>query len=52
MKTGLVFISTLDGKVTKWGEANVSIWSSPEDQKYFKKYGMIPNLLFLGAIHY
>jgi dihydrofolate reductase len=37
MKTILVFVSTLDGKVTRWGDPFVRRWSSKEDQDYFKK---------------
>ena len=36
MKTILIFVSTLDGKVTKWGEPHVSSWSSHQDQDYYK----------------
>ena len=37
MKITLVFVTTLDGKVTKWGDVHVQKWSSKEDQKYFKE---------------
>jgi dihydrofolate reductase len=49
MKTVLVFVSSLDGKVTKWGESNVSLWSSQEDQKYFKKIWNDSKLLVMGS---
>ena len=49
MKTVLVFVSTLDGKVTKWSESNVSLWSSQEDQKYFKKIWNDSKLLIMGS---
>ena len=49
MRTVLVFVSTLDGKVTKWGESNVSLWSSQEDQKYFKKIWNDSKLLIMGS---
>ena len=49
MRTVLVFVSTLDGKVTKWSESNVSLWSSPEDQKYFKKIWNDSKLLIMGS---
>ena len=45
----LVFVSSLDGKVTKWGESNVSLWSSQEDQKYFKKIWNDSKLLIIGS---
>ena len=34
MKTILVFVSTLDGKITKWGDAHVKSWSSQKDQEF------------------
>ena len=49
MKTILVFVSTLDGKVTKWGNANVRLWSSEEDQKYFKKIWNASSLIIMGS---
>jgi dihydrofolate reductase len=49
MITVLVFVSTLDGKVTKWNESNVSLWSSQEDQKYFKKTWNDSKLLIMGS---
>ena len=49
MRTVLVFVSTLDGKVTKWSESNVSLWSSQEDQKYFKKIWNDSKLLIMGS---
>ena len=49
MRTVLVFVSTLDGKVTKWNESNVSLWSSQEDQKYFKKIWNDSKLLIMGS---
>ncbi|MFZ0281013.1 MAG: dihydrofolate reductase family protein [Bacteroidales bacterium] len=35
MKAILVFVSTLDGKITKWGDPFVRSWSSKSDQEYF-----------------
>jgi dihydrofolate reductase len=49
MRTVLVFVSSLDGKVTKWGESNVSLWSSQEDQKYFEKIWSDSKLLIMGS---
>ena len=49
MRTVLVFVSTLDGKVTKWSESNISLWSSQEDQKYFKKIWNDSKLLIMGS---
>ncbi|HUH73015.1 MAG TPA: dihydrofolate reductase family protein [Chitinophagales bacterium] len=37
MKKILVFVSTLDGKITQWGNSPVKKWTSREDQDYFHK---------------
>jgi dihydrofolate reductase len=37
MRIILVFVSTLDGKITRWGDPKVSSWTSEEDKKYFRK---------------
>ena len=49
MKIILVFVASLDGKVTKWGHPMVSKWSSVEDQRYFT--GIIKNarLVVMGS---
>ncbi len=49
MKTVLIFISTLDGKVTKWGEPHVKKWASIEDQEYFKKIWTDAKLIIMGS---
>ena len=49
MKTLLIFVSTLDGKVTKWGEDHVKAWSSPEDQDYYKKTWNESQLIVMGS---
>jgi dihydrofolate reductase len=35
IKVILVFVSTINGKVTKWDNPSVTSWSSEADQKYF-----------------
>jgi hypothetical protein len=37
MKSILIFVTSLDGKVTKWGEPLVRSRSSHQDQEYYKK---------------
>jgi dihydrofolate reductase len=37
MKTILIFVSTLDGKITRWGNPKVSLWSSHQDHEYYMK---------------
>jgi dihydrofolate reductase len=49
MKTILIFVSTLDGKVTKWGASHVSSWSSHQDQDYYKKVLNESLLIVMGS---
>lgn len=52
MKTILVFVSTLDGKVTKWGDPFVRVWSSKADQEYFNKIWKASRLIVMGSNTY
>jgi dihydrofolate reductase len=52
MKTILIFVTTLDGKVTQWGNPNVSAWSSQQDQEYFKKILDEASLVVMGSNTY
>jgi len=49
VKITLIFVTTLDGKVTKWGDPHVQQWSSKEDQAYFKKAWADHKLLIMGS---
>ncbi len=49
MKVVLVFVSTLDGKVTKWGNPHVKDWSSQKDQDYYKKLWNDARLIIMGS---
>ena len=49
MKVILIFVTNLDGKVTKWGDPHVFRWSSPEDQAYFKKTWKESPLVIMGS---
>ena len=49
MKTILIFVSTLDGKITKWGEPHISSWSSHQDQDYYKKVLNESRLIVMGS---
>jgi dihydrofolate reductase len=49
MKNILIFVTTLDGKVTKWGEPLVSSWSSHQDQEYYKKIWNESRLIVMGS---
>jgi dihydrofolate reductase len=52
MKTILVFVSTSDGKVTKWGNPYVRSWSSKNDQDYFNKIWNDTRLIIMGSNTY
>lgn len=52
MKIILVFVSTLDGKVTKWGDSDVKSWSSQSDQDYFRKKWNETRLIIMGSNTY
>jgi dihydrofolate reductase len=49
MKAILIFVSTLDGKVTQWGNPNVRSWSSHQDQDYYKKIWNGSPLIVMGS---
>ncbi len=48
MKIILVFVATLDGKVTKWGNPMVRSWSSRSDQEYFSRIWDESQLIVMG----
>jgi dihydrofolate reductase len=52
MKTILVFVSTLDGKITKWGNPDVKSWSSKQDQNYFRDIWNSSKLIVMGSSTY
>jgi dihydrofolate reductase len=52
MKIILVFVSTLDGKITKWGDPVVKTWSSQEDKEYFNKIWDRAGLIVMGSNTY
>ena len=49
MKKILVFVTTLDGKITHWGNPHVRRWSSVEDKHYFKKIWDASSLTVMGS---
>lgn len=49
MKVVLIFVTTLDGKITKWGDPHVHKWSSKEDQTYFKNAWNESKVTVLGS---
>ena len=52
MKTILVFVTTLDGKVTKWGDPCIRSWSSKNDQDYFTKIWNNTRIIIMGSSTY
>ena len=49
MKKILVFVATLDGQITRWGDAHVRRWSSEEDKQYFEKVWDDSPLTVMGS---
>ena len=49
MKVILVFVSSLDGKVTKWGGSHVRGWTSKQDQEYYKQIWKDAKLIVMGS---
>lgn len=49
MKIILVFVATLDGKLTKWGDPVVKKWTSREDKDYFRKTISNSKLVVMGS---
>lgn len=52
MKVILVFVSSLNGKVTKWNNPLVKSWSSKEDQDYFRNLLDNSELIITGSNSY
>ena len=52
MKKILVFVSTLDGKVTQWDDPFVRKWSSKADQEYFSRLWNESGLIVMGSTTY
>lgn len=52
MKAILVFVSTVDGKVTKWGNPDVRSWSSQSDKEYFGNIWNKSRLIIMGSTTY
>ena len=52
MKTILIFVSTLDGKITKWGEPDIRSWSSKYDQDHFDAIWNETRIIIMGSGSY
>ena len=49
MKTILIFVSTIDGKITRWGDPMIRSWSSKDDQKYFDAIWKDNRVIIMGS---
>lgn len=49
MKTILIFVSTLDGKITKWGDPMIRSWSSRADQVQFDAIWNNTRVIIMGS---
>lgn len=49
MKTILIFVSSLDGKITKWGDPKIRSWSSKGDQDYFDAIWSDTRVIIMGS---
>jgi len=49
MKTILIFVTTLDGKITRWGDPMIRSWSSVTDQAYFDEIWSNNRVIIMGS---
>lgn len=49
MKTILIFVSTLDGKITRWGDPMIRSWSSRADQDQFDAMWNKTRVIIMGS---
>jgi dihydrofolate reductase len=49
MKTILIFVSTLDSKITKWGDPMIRSWSSKSDQVHFDAIWKDTRVIIMGS---
>jgi dihydrofolate reductase len=52
MKTILIFVTTLDGKITRWGDPDIRSWSSVNDQDYFDSVWNSTRVILMGRATY
>jgi len=48
MKVILVFVTSLDGKITRWGNPRVADWSSKKDQQHYQHIWNEAKLIVMG----
>ena len=49
MKAILIFVSSLDGKITKWGDPKIRSWSSVNDQEHFDRIWNDTRVIIMGS---
>jgi len=49
MKTILIFVSSLDGKITRWGNPMIRSWSSKSDQEHFDAIWKDTHVIIMGS---
>jgi dihydrofolate reductase len=49
MKTILIFVTSLDGKITRWGDPSIRQWSSHSDQEYFDAVWKSARVIIMGS---
>jgi dihydrofolate reductase len=49
MKTILIFVSSLDGKITRWGNPFIRSWSSKSDQEHFDAIWKDTHVIIMGS---
>ncbi|HLN21750.1 MAG TPA: dihydrofolate reductase family protein [Bacteroidales bacterium] len=52
MKVVLVFVSTLNGKITRGDDPEVRTWSSVSDKKHYRRIWKNSNLVVMGSSTY
>lgn len=52
MKIILLYVSSVDGKLTRWGQPHVQEWASKEDVEHFAKIKTQNKLIVLGSNTY
>ncbi len=52
MKIVLIFVATLDGKITRSGDPLIRKWASKDDQEYFRAVWKDSRLIVMGSSTY
>ena len=52
MKAILILVTSLDGKITKWGDHHIRSWSSQFDQDHFDAVWKDTRVIIMGSATY